>query len=203
MKPKPDFDLDWPASSSCRHWPVRSIWQLMAVVAASGLFLAVTVPLARQPLASIIYWDPGLPPASSAPPRLVFYPAPALEQDSLVIACPAEAPQPPVIQAQPRDRTVVIAPESIDPGMVVRAPAWIDPKMVFTPGGADAQAEQGELPELAPRVPGIAPGTGPQYKVIPVPDPSSPPAKRPQYKVVPVPDPSSPPAKRPQQKLVR
>lgn len=202
MKSKPDVDLDWPASSPCRLWRIRSIWQLMAVVAASGIFLAVTVPLAQQPLSSIIISNPGLAPASSAPPRLAFYPAPAVAQESLVIACPVEATQAPAIPAQPRDSTVIIAPESIDPKMVVRAPAWIDPKMVFTPNGAGLQAEPEALPDLVPRVPGITPGTGPQYKLVPIPDRSSPPAKDPQYKPVPVPDGSVPSVKKPRSKAV-
>jgi len=176
MKSQPDFDLDWPAGSQSRLWPIRSIRQLMVVVAASGMLLAFTVTLARQPLSSMILWDPGLPTSSTARPRLALYQAPDAAPP-LVIACPVEAAQPDVFRPQPRDPLVVVAPESIDPGMVVRAPAWIDPKMVFTPRGGDWQPGQGGLPAPAPGVQGVAPYGGPQYKLVPIPDGRSPRAK--------------------------
>ncbi len=174
MKSKPEFDPDWPASSPWRLWPFRSIRQLMMIVGASGLFLALTVTIARQPLSSIILWDPGLSTSSTVRPRLALFHAPDEEPQPLVFACPAEAPPPVKIQVQPHDPMIVIAPESINPGMVVRAPAWIDPNMVFTPRGRERQPEQGGLPAPAPRVPGIDPQVGPQYKRVPIPDGSSP-----------------------------
>jgi hypothetical protein len=171
MKSKPEFDPDLPARSQRRLWPIRSIRQLMAVVVISGLLLAVSVTLARQPLSSVVYWDPSLTPASPERARLAFFPAPdTASAEPLVIACPID-PQPsfvirdqmrrPIAKSAPRSidsKMVKVAPESIDPKMVVRAPAWIDPKMVFAPGGGDGQPETGNLPAPAPRVPGIAPG---------------------------------------------
>ncbi len=202
MKSKPDIDLDRPASSPHRLWPIRSIWQLMAVVAVIGMFLAVTVPLARQPLSSIASWDPSLSPASASPMQLAAYQAFADARQPLVTGCLVEAPETPTIADQPLDRTVIVAPDSIDPKMVVRAPEWIDPTMVFTPNGAEVQADPGALPDLAPRVPGIAPGTGPQYRLVPVPEGSGRPAKDPRYKLVPVPDGSVPPGKRPRSNVI-
>jgi hypothetical protein len=77
--------------------------------------------------------------------------------------------------------------------MVVRAPAWIDPKMVITPRGAAEEMEPGEasdtdLPELDPRF-------KPDYHVVPIPEGWPPGARMPRYKLVPVPKRSSPPAK--------
>jgi len=208
MKSKPDFDPDRPVPSRRRLWPIRSIGQLMVVVAVSGLLLAIGVTTARQPLSSIVYWEPGLSPSSTARPRLALYPAPDVTPAALVreVYCgllpdqtaspPDTAPQPLVTDVQLRDRMVVIAPESIDPAMVVRAPAWIDPKMVFTPRGYE-QPEQGVLP--APGLPWIAPRSKPQSRLVPVPDRSAPRAKDPRFERVPVPEGSLPPAKKPAQ----
>jgi hypothetical protein len=213
MKPKPDFDPDWTPQSPRRLWPIRSIWMLMLVVAACGVLLAVSVTMARQPLSTIVYWDPGLAPARAERAQLAFYPAlDRTPEMGLVIACPVDAEQPPVIPDQLRDpivtsaadsidpKMVMIAPDSIDPKMVVRAPTGIDPKMVFTPRGGAGQAEQGGVP--AEGVPEIAPGVGPPYELVPAPDGSSPAAEMPKYKVVPVPEGSSPSAKMPKYKVV-
>jgi hypothetical protein len=177
MKSKPDFDPELLGGSPSRLWPIRSIGQLMVVVAASGVILAAAVATARQPLTSIIVWDPAAFPSSAVRPQLALYQRPDVTAESLIVhACPEvkptiEAPQPLAIQVQPqplvtqiqpRDPMVVFAPESLDPRMVVRAPAWIDPKVVFIPRGSVRQPEQGGLP--APRGPEIAPGPGPQDK---------------------------------------
>jgi len=166
MNSKPDFDPDWPASSRDKFWPFRSIRQLMIIVAASGLLLAAVVTLGRQPLSSMIRRGLGLPRASTVPQRLAM------------VQGRGRAAQPGVFRPQPRDPLVIIAPEAIDPGMVVRTPAWIDPKMVFTPRGSDWQPEQRGLP--APRVQGIARQNEPQYKVVPIPDGSLPCATKPR-----------------------
>ncbi|MGO9471125.1 MAG: hypothetical protein ACLQIB_28620 [Isosphaeraceae bacterium] len=165
MRSKPDIDPDGPARSQRRLWPIRSIRQLMVVVAASGMLLAGAVTMARQPLSSTIGRVLGFPTPTTMPPRLAMVPV------------PRTAVQPDVFPPQPRDHSVIIIPESIDRGMVVRAPEWIDPKMVFTPSGGGWQPEQGGLP--APRAKGPAPEAGPQYKLVPVPDGSIPPAKAP------------------------
>jgi hypothetical protein len=156
------------------------------IVAASGMLLAAAVTLARQPLPSMIRRSPGLRTPITVPPTL-----------TLALAHVPVA-EPFMAQVQPRDPMVVIAPESIDPGMVIRAPVWIDSKMVFTPGGGNWQPEDGGLPAPAPSVPGIAPRAERQFKLIPVPYRSSRPAKEPQYKRVPVPERSLPSAKKPQ-----
>jgi len=220
MKSKPDLDRDWPAPSRWQLGPFRSIRHVMIVVAAGGMLLAFTATMARQPLSSMITWDPSLGTAGAVPGRLGLYQGPFEAREGLVIACPIEthflaalqAPgaqaipdttsQPLVMQPQPRDPAVVIASESIDPRMVVQAPAWIDPKMVVTSPGGDWQPEQGGSPAPAPGVPGVAPGAGLQYKLIPAPDGSTPPATQPQFELVPVPNGSTPPATKPQYKHV-
>jgi hypothetical protein len=213
MKPKPVFDPDWTAPSPRRFWPICSIWKLMLAVAACGLLFAVSVSMARQPLTSIVYWDPGLAPARAERAQLAFYPAPDMTPEGrAAISCPSEPPLPPVIPDQ-MNRTiaasaaesidpkmVMIAPESIDSKMVIRAPAWIDPEMVFTPRGSTQQAEQGGVPGEG--LPEIAPGVGPPYELVPAPDGSSLPPTMPKYMLVPGPDGSSPPAKAPRYKPV-
>lgn len=200
MKPKADFDPEIAASWPRRSWPFRSIWQLMAVVAASAILLAISVTLARQPRSSAIVWKPALAVSGGAP-QLVFYPGPA---DAYQILAAAPEPSaiayndsPPVgslLPSHPLDRSVVLAPESIDPQMVVRASEWIDPKMVFVVPDANGQPGQGGSP--ATGLPGIAPRMDPRYNLFLVPEGSLPDAKMPQYKLVPVPDGSIPPAKK-------
>jgi hypothetical protein len=191
MKPKADLDPELPAFAPRRLWPFRSIWQVMVAVAAIGLFLAASVTLARQPLSSVVFWNPGLAPANAEPARLAFYPAPDKSQEPLVIACPIDGRQPEVVPHEMRPPIVKRAPEpidswmvlrapgSIDPKMVLRAPEWIDPNMVFkleAEGDRD-RAEQGELPQILPEA---APGGGQEPNPVLHPDGSLPPAKKPR-----------------------
>jgi len=168
MKSKHDFDPYLPEPSGRRLWPIRSIRQLMVVVAPSGVILAVGVTMARQPLSSMMRRALGYPTASAVPPRLAM------------VQARGRVVPPRVFLPQPPDPLVIVAPESIDAGMVVRAPDWIDPKMVFIPSGGDWQAEQGGWPVPAPRVKGVAPRVAPEYKLVPIPDGSMPRAKQPR-----------------------
>ena len=49
MKPKPDFDPMFQAEPARWYWPIRSIGQLMIVVALSGLALCGRADPARRP----------------------------------------------------------------------------------------------------------------------------------------------------------
>ncbi len=167
MKSKPDFDPEWPARSR-RPWPIRSIRRLMVIVAAIGILLAGALTMARPPLSSMIRRTLNLPTSTAVPRRL------AMLQRRGAVA------QPDVFRSHRRDPLVIIAPESIDPGMVVQAPAWVDSKMVFARRADDWQVDQRELPEPAPRVHGFAPQVGPQYKVVPGPNGPFAPAGKPR-----------------------
>jgi hypothetical protein len=116
MKPKFDLDLEVPASIRRWHWPIRSIGQLMIVVALSGMVFAVLPLKSRRP----------------GPPALKMVPAPGT---STVIQGPIGTVH--GLRRDPSDRFVFIAPEEIDPGMVIQARPDLDEGMVFTPYGRD------------------------------------------------------------------
>jgi hypothetical protein len=110
---------------------MRSIGLLMIVVAAIGLSLAVGLGITRQE-----------PVAVSPPFPVVAIPAVLVQE-----------PTPPV----PPDRFVRLADTSIDPQMVIPAPAHLDDAMVVNPEGRGVPRPASVVPPaIAPRRP-VAP----------------------------------------------
>jgi hypothetical protein len=155
MRPKPDFDPEFPAHSRRWYWPIRSIGQLMIVIALSGLVLSV-VPLRSRPA----------PPVRTRP---------RFSRNPIVIQGPVWGLQ--ARGEQPRDRFVVIAPREIDPGMVVYARPDLDEGMVFSPYANRPVAPAARIPGLGPALPSERPG--------PTPDQFSPSRLAPQPPAVP------------------
>jgi hypothetical protein len=104
-KSDPEFELQ---PKLCRwYWPIRSIGQLMVVVALSGLAMAVL---------------PERPRTRSLPPGL----RPPVVRAVQVI--------PPVQTPRVSDRFVREAPAGIDDAMIVTARQGIDDAMIVGPG---------------------------------------------------------------------
>jgi hypothetical protein len=165
MKPKPNFDPDFPMTSRRRYWPIRSIGQLMIVVALSGLVLSVVSMKSQRPSPSVNVRK-RLPMTS----RLVQVPSRNLQARDVV--------QP------PPDRFVIVARAEIDPAMVVQARPDIDPGMVFNP----YTRRRGSAP--SDPMPGVSLWElGQTPRPLPVPEQLSPRGRVPQYPVIPQPQP--------------
>ena len=144
MKPKPEHDPERPSSSRRWSWRIRSIGQLMIVIALIGLALSV-VPLRTQAPA------PGVLKFRGVRGRRAMLPG-------SIGRLPAEV-------RQARDRFVIVAPAAIDPGMVVQADPDLDAAMVFNP----ETGRRGTLPgDQAPRSRPVEP------EAIPEPAPGEP-----------------------------
>jgi hypothetical protein len=113
MKPKPEHDPERPSSSRRWSWRIRSIGQLMNVIALIGLALSV-VPLRSQ-----------------APARGGFLKLKGVRGRQVTL--PGSIGRLPAEVRPARDRFVIIAPAEIDPGMVVPADPDLDAQMVFNP----------------------------------------------------------------------
>jgi len=106
MRPKPDPEFEFQPKSRSRSWPIRSIGQLMVVVALSGLAMAAL-------------------PGRSRPRPLTFGARPPAVRAVQVIP-QVQAPQVP-------DPFVREAPGGIDDAMIVTARQGIDDAMIVGP----------------------------------------------------------------------
>jgi hypothetical protein len=149
MKPKPCIDPDFHANSRRWYWPVRSIGQLMIVVALSAVALALMAGRAPR----------------QVPRKRVF---PRFSRNATVFQRPGQGPQARVLVERPRDPFVMVAPAGIDREMIVPAPAEIDEAMVFHPKTGD----QPQVLTAPPLNPVVVPEPG--QEPIPVPHGSSP-----------------------------
>jgi hypothetical protein len=113
MKRQPGFDFEFVAKGSRPWWSIRSIGLLMILVAVIGLVLAVGMGIREQKPVAV---RPAFP--------VMAIPA--------VLVQPATPPVPP-------DRFVRLADTSIDPQMVIPAPADLDDEMVINPEGRRAR----------------------------------------------------------------
>jgi hypothetical protein len=128
MKLTPELDPELPWKSRRRSWPIRSIGQLMIVIALSGLVLSV-VPLRSRRPAPTAFRITRLPGNRT----VVQGPVPGRWQQ----------------KSSPRDPFVIIAAAEIDSGMVVQADPNLDAAMVFNPEAG----RSGSTPQnLAPGV---------------------------------------------------
>jgi hypothetical protein len=167
MKLTPEFEPEFPSSWRRGPWRIRSIGQLMIVIALSGLVLAALPLKSRRPATppfrvTRVPWKPALIqrpvpglPERQAPPR-DRSPTPRGSFPSLPVPGLQEK------KSSPRDPFVIVASAEIDPGMVVRADPDLDAEMVFNPetgrrgssGSAPAPGgglgEPREIPEPAP-----------------------------------------------------
>jgi hypothetical protein len=112
MKPKPELDLEIPSRLRRWYWRIRSIGQLMIVIALSGLVLSVVPPILRGPVRGSLN-------IKNVRGRKAVIPGP-------IGRLPADI-------RPSRDPFVIIASAEIDPGMVVRADPDLDAEMVFNP----------------------------------------------------------------------
>jgi hypothetical protein len=112
MRPKPEHDPELPSGSRRWSWRIRSIGQLMIVIALIGLALSA-VPLRTRPPARGVLKFKGMRGRPATLPGSIG-------------RLPAEV-------RQARDRFVIVAPAEIDPGMVVWADPDLDAEMVFNP----------------------------------------------------------------------
>src|SRR5262245_40329764 len=135
MKPKLDFDPEFRANSRRWYWPIRSIGQLMIVIALGGVVLSVVPVGSRQQ-------------ARPSRPLRRFVPNATLLQG------PVLSPQGQAGERQPPDRFVVIAPAEIDPGMVVWARPDLDAGMVFDPYARRRSLPTIPMPGSGPAAPG-------------------------------------------------
>ncbi|MGP0069194.1 MAG: hypothetical protein ACLQGP_37040 [Isosphaeraceae bacterium] len=136
MKSKVPFDPDFGKNARRWYWPIRSIGQLMIVVALSGL----------------MFWGGSLrsrPPLRNTPRRILRPMTPVR-----VPAIPSPAPV-----VQPRDPFVVVASPEIDPAMVIRADPDLDAAMVVHP---DARSWSPRV--ASPYDQPLAPRVSPQQK---------------------------------------
>jgi hypothetical protein len=130
MKREPVFVPKCSAAPRRWSWRIRSIGQLMIVIAVIGLVLAALPRKSRPPAPLALRLTP-------VPGKLAFSQVPV----------PDVSAQP----RTPRDPFVRIAPAEIDPGMVVRADPDLDAAMVFNPDAGRPESWP------ADRVPGVAP----------------------------------------------
>jgi hypothetical protein len=131
MQPKPGFDDVFKMKYERRWWPIRSIWRLMLVVAASALTMAILAGTFR----------PGIRPKYGISRTQIAVVKPPV----LTIASQTTDPLVIVADTSIDPKMVVPAPLDIDPKMVVRAPLDIDERMVLNPESS------GRLPSLTPR----------------------------------------------------
>jgi hypothetical protein len=139
LRSKSDPEFEFP-SKLCRwYWPIRSIGQLMVVVALSGLAMAVL---------------PERPGTRSLPPGLR---PPAVR--AVQVIPPAQTPRVP-------DRFVREAPAGIDDAMIVTARQGVDDAMIVNPARLrgrpvtpDLAPEQSESAKAIPlwRIPAVRP----------------------------------------------
>ena len=120
MEFKPGFDDELLLKHRQRRWPFRSIGSLMIVVAACGIVLTVFAVRSRKQ--ATMKW-------------------PQVRPRPLLTLAQLRAQNPPAnaLMEQLPDRFVTMADPSIDPRMVVAAPAGIDDAMVFNPNVRRAQ----------------------------------------------------------------
>jgi hypothetical protein len=133
MKHKLDFDPEILIRQRRRCSPIHSIGQLMVIVAVSALILSAVAAAARHLLLA-----PS--PAGGAPLVLRAGFSPVAVAGGAGGALQAE-----VFLQQPSDPFVIVAPQSIDLGMVVWAPEWIDPDMIVTARAPARQRGRGDL----------------------------------------------------------
>ena len=133
MNRKPGFDDDFKSTERHGCWPVRSIGQLMVVVAACALtFTAVAGMAVRKKIAR-----PNAARIQGGVLRHRVKALPAPRRDSFLIAA---------------------APE-LDATMVVQAPTEIDAAMVFNPDFGETQRARAPAAQASPLTP--APGNQP------------------------------------------
>ncbi len=146
MKPQTVLDPDFRSNARRWYWPIRSIGQLMIVVALSGLVLSV-YPMKSQP-------------QSRGPLNIARVPG-----TSVVRALDLTV-KPPVAVRPPADRFTVVASPDIDPAMVITARPDIDPGMVVHRGDDEPRLNPGQIPtplpnqeglRFRPPVPGVVP----------------------------------------------
>jgi hypothetical protein len=116
MKLKPGFDDELQPKKQPWFRSIRSIGQLMLVVAVGGLTVAVVAGIANQKRSRRYLRGP-------------------------VVQRPVQVPQVKALVARKRDSFVVIAAADIDAKMVMPAPAEIDEAMVINPDRRDRQAD--------------------------------------------------------------
>ena len=134
MKPKVQFDPEFGKNARRWYWPIRSIGQLMIVVALSGLMLGGMSMRSRRPVRN------SLKPFRGPMNRVQ-----------------GPAGQFPAGVAQPRDRFVIVARPEIDPGMVIQARPDLDAAMVIHPGTGGRLSRVAPLVGGRPQLPGQAP----------------------------------------------
>ena len=112
MKPKSESDPELPSNLRRWYWRIRSIGQLMIVIALSGLVLSIVPPRTRGAVRGSLNIK-----TVRGQPAVIPGPIGRLQAG-----------------ARPsRDRFVIVAPAEIDPEMVVRADPDLDAEMVFNP----------------------------------------------------------------------
>jgi hypothetical protein len=136
MKSKIPFDPEFRANARRWYWPIRSIGQLMIVVALIGLTL----------------WGMRMMPQRAGSGSLTFLVDPST---MTMVQGPEQIPSAPF--APPRDRFVIVPRPEIDPHMFILARPDLDAGMVIHLGTRGRLARVAPMVGEGPPVPGPAP----------------------------------------------